>query len=308
MSLFKNFSKVISQSALNNKKNLYQVWTCSTFNNPAHYYLGPNADLKDPYQLSVVAYHTVKKYQSDKALLDKCGVSGNDNLQSLRVRLVQDLATNEALLNQFVHDLTLIFKLNKFDLPIQNLIGSVYTFEHYKGSNVQFYEEYIFPAIRNKLQYASLSNLSDLVISLSNAKYFENKELWNSVLKHLRTRLEGNNAQWVKYNGWDLDAYESIDCSKWTWHNTENERLYEALTKGGPTGRIKHIWRTNWDNLKVSILNRFLYNDKKLGSRLDCFEDQVDQERLKAAINEAGHNGIDIGDVAEQINRPKVNA
>jgi hypothetical protein len=264
------------------------------------FYMNPSADLRDPSQLSLVSYQLVRKVQSDRSLLEKVNQSPA-GLESYRNCLVSDLQSNEELLSRYIDDLKKIIRIQKFDLPVHHLVQSIYSFEHSNSSDSSFYEQYIIPQIKRKLAYASFNNLAQLVVSLSKADYYNDKELWNEILKNLESKMSSPKSHEVKYSGWTLDTYEHNDC-KYTRQESENEKYYSELKQGG-LASLKHQFRVYSDYFKNAFLNRFFFSEARVTQTLNLFEDNVNTDDLKYALTEAEKKGINIGNVIQSLNK-----
>lgn len=306
MSLFKNFNKVLSQATLNNKRNAFLIRSPNALTNPALYYLNNGSDLRDPFNLALVSYHLVRKVQSDREIHKQLSQTGSSSQDSFTLKVLRDIKTNEELLNQYLHDLRLLLKLQKFDLPIAHLVQTLYSFENYNTSDFPFYEQYIFPLIKQKIQYASLHNLYQLTTILTQANYYEDKELWSAIVQRIEEKASAPHLREVKYSGWTLDTYELDERTPEKTPQTENERYFAGGI--GFIGNLKAQYRDLMDYLCNRFWNRFVFTEPRIMSSADSFTEEIDEAKFNAALEEAGRNGIDTANAIRLLNKPKVNA
>lgn len=305
MSFFKNFSKVLSQNTLNAQKRTYILSLKNSIHNPALYYLNQNEPPRDLYALSLVTYHLARRNQSDKKLVELFEHKGDSKapaVASLPNSLVREYEDSQNLANQYGDQLVSVLRANGGDLPVHNAVHALWALEALNKSDKAVYEEHLFPIIKEKIQYASLNNLIELVSVLSNMKYFEDKALWQSVLGQLEKKFEAPGPQQVKYSGWKLDEYE-LDQREQLGIHTENERHYREIRHGGSeqVAQLKRHIREGWDWVKGAFLYRIIHREGRLTSTLDNFQEWPDRDVLRRGLEEARNAGVNVEGVFERL-------
>ena len=152
MSLFKNFSRVISQATLNSKNNTYIVSSQNAIQNPVLYYLSSNSPPKDINELSLVAYHIVKKNELSRGLVNQLESEPNlgaSALTSAYQNLVRASDENERVAHQYVDRLAYLLKTGAGTLPIHNAIQALYAFEAVNKTDRALYNEHLLPIIKD---------------------------------------------------------------------------------------------------------------------------------------------------------------
>jgi len=304
--VFKSFSKVISQATLNAQKRTYIVNHTFSIQNPALYYLNQNTPPQDLFQLSLVSYHLIRKNELGRNLIHQLEGETElpgSNLIDYRDRLLRKTDEDYRLASGYVDQIRKMLKANAGTLPVHNAIQALYAFEGTNKSDVPLYEEYLFPVIREKLAYASLNNLIELAHTLSNVKYYEDKELWNSIVQHLNEKFEKPGPKYVQYSGWDLDAYELQEKgSAHPEHRTETEKHLSQIRGGSKhIANLRHEIRTVFDWLRSGFLYRLLFKEARVSQTLDNFPEILDREKLRRGLEGARNAGINVDSVIGRL-------
>ena len=101
-----------------------------------------------------------------------------------------------------------------------------------------------------------MNNLIDLASVLSNAKNFEDKSLWTEIIQRIEAKFDRPAPKYVKYNGWNLDAYEldETKAAKQQFSTEVQRHLTEIRAGGKLSGNLKHEVRVVYDKLKKYLL------------------------------------------------------
>lgn len=306
MSVFRSFSKVLSQATLNAQKRTYIVNQPFALQNPAHYYLSQTAPPQDLFGLSLVSYHLVRKHEVGRTLVQQIAgeteASASSSLLKYRERLTVDAEKDQSLAGEYVDRMTHLLKTHTGELPVHNAIQALYAFEGTNRSDLALYEEYLFPIIRSKIQYASLNNLIELTNVLTNLNYFQDKDLWNAIVQQIGEKFERPGPKYVKTSGWDLDAYEYEEKSKVSQFQTASERHLEQLRSGnGQVAELRNEIRKIVDYVKTRYLYRLFFSEGRIEQTADNFAETLDRERLRKALQTAGGNGISVDSVLDRL-------
>jgi len=307
MSLFKSFSKVISQATLNSQTKTYILTQRFGIQNPAFYYLNESAPSGDIFQLSLVSYHLARKNEVNRRLLqqleEKSSAQPASELAEYRESLTREADEGNRLVSQHVDKLESLFNSGITNLPINHAIKALYAFEATNKSNIPLYEKFLFPVIKEKLAYASLHNLIELTSLLSSVKYFEDKALWEGILKQLGQKFERPGPEYVKYSGWEINEYENDEKGVVRpKHDTEAERHFNDMIESGKIfGTLKHEVRKAWDSIQSKVLYRFLFRERTLTGTADDFPEILDRERLRTGLEAARNAGINVEDVIGRL-------
>lgn len=304
MSVFRSLSRVLSQQQLNNKANNYVLNLKNSIQNPALYYLHSSTPPQDLYALSLVTYHLVRKHELGQNLVQQIeGQSKGDALTSIQQRFVAETAESQKVVNEHVKELRKLLKVDVGSLPIHNAIQALYAFEATNNSDIPLYEATLFPIIKEKLHYASLNNLIELANILSNAKYFEDKSLWEGLLQQLDAKLNTPRPQYVNYSGWTLDTYEAAsDKSKAEGQISESEQHFNDLKGGSESiADLKHQIRVYADWFISAFVYRFLFGEGRVTQTLDNFQEKTDRERIRRSLESAQNAGFNVDSVTLRL-------
>jgi len=307
MSVFRSFSKVLSQATLNAQKRTYIVNQPFSVQNPALYYLTQTAPPQDLFGLSLVSYHLARKHEVSQNLLQQISqeteASASSNLLNYRQRLSLQAEQDHRLATEYVDRMTHLLRTHTGDLPVHNAIQALYAFEATNRSDLAFYQDYLFPIILSKIQYASLNNLIELTTILANLNHFEDKQLWDSVIKQLHEKFDRPGPKYVKTSGWDLDAYEIDEKgNKKTEFSTGTQLHLEQLRRGnGYVADLKNEIRRVVDQVKSRYLYRLFFSESRIEQTADNFPEVLDRERLRQALQKAGSNGINVESVTGRM-------
>jgi len=306
MSVFRSFSKVLSQATLNAQKKTYIVNQPFAIQNPALYYLSQTAPPQDIYGLSLVSYHLVRKHEVGRNLLQQIAgeteSSASSNLLKYRENLTVESEKDQRLASEYVDRIAHLLRTHTGDLPVHNAIQALYAFEATGRSDLALYEEYLFPIIASKIQYASLNNLIELTTILSNLNYYQNTELWNTIVQQISQKFDRPGPKYVKTSGWDLDTYELEEKGNKTDFQTASERHLEQLRTGnGQLADLRNEIRRVVDYVKTRYLYRFFFSEARIEQTGDNFTESLDRERLRKSLQTAGQNGINVSQVVERL-------
>lgn len=305
MSVFRNFSKVISQATLNSGNRTYMLKLTNSIQNPTLFALSQGTPPQDIFQLSLAAYHLVRKAEAERVVLQQIEGESAKN-QSLfadaQERLENACTENDRLANQYVNELKKTLRSNVTNLPVHNAIQALYALEATNNADATLYEEQLFPLIREKLQYASLHNLIELAGILSNGQHYKDKALWNGVLEQLDAKFDRPGPKYVKYSGWTLDSYEIDTPQAADGHNTEQERYWAERKDGSKHfAELKSEVRGVLDLVRGNFLYRLLQRETRISTALDNFQERLEREKLRKSLEGARNAGIKVDDVIGRL-------
>jgi len=292
MYYFKNFDKLISAKTINNPNNNFLVKFRNSLFTPANYYLGKPITDSDPFKLALVSYHLLRIQERDQSILnqvnDKLSASKNDKtLQQFREKIASELQNNTYALEGHISELKRVLNLNVMEIPIEAAVKSLYSLAHFGETQNEFYHKSIIPVVKAKIGYSGYQNLQDLVVALARTKYYEDQDLWNSILTRLEDKLSRPKEQVVYYSGWTLDTYET-DKVKEKPVQTDNEVYYnDILKRGGFISQVKYQTRNLLNIPLARLTNRFLFNEGRLDTISARYEDTVEEERFIRALEES---------------------
>ncbi len=307
MSVFRSFSKVLSQATLNAQKRTYIVNQTFSVQNPALYYLTQTAPPQDLYGLSLVSYHLARKHEVSQNLLQQIAqeteASASSNLLNYRQTLTLQAEQDQRLATEYVDRMTHLLRTQTGDMPVHNAIQALYAFEATNRSDLAFYQEYLFPLILSKIHNASLNNLIELTSILANLNHFEDKQLWDAIIQNLHVKFDRPGPKYVKTSGWDLDAYEIDEKgNKRAEFATGTQLHLEQLRRGnGYVADIRNEIRKVVDHVKSRYLYRLFFSEARVEQTADSFPEILDRERLKVALQKAGNNGINVESVSGRV-------
>lgn len=305
MSVFKNFTRVLSQSTLNSGNRTYILSLKNSIHNPALFTLSPGAPPQDIFQLSLAAYHLVRKGEIGRNLLHQIeGESAKNNTYAdAQQRLQKDYDDNQKLAGEYTEELRRVLRSGVTTLPVHNAIHALYALEATSNGDAALYEEFLFPVIKEKIQHASLNNLIELTGILSTGKHYKDTALWSSVLKQLDTKFDRPGPKYVTYSGWSLDSYELEAVEEGQdQHETEFER-YWADRKDGSShyANLRSELRVAYDKIKGSFLNRILQRETRIANSLDNFKERLEREKLRKSLEGARSAGINVDAVIGRL-------
>jgi len=201
--------------------------------------------------------------------------------------LHQSFKNNTYALEGHISELKRVLNLNVMEIPIEAAVKSLYSLAHFGETQNEFYHKSIIPVVKAKIGYSSYQNLQDLVVALARTKYYEDKDLWNSILTRLEDKLSRPKEQVVYYSGWTLDTYET-DKVKEKPVQTDNEVYYnDILKRGGFISQVKYQTRNLLNIPLARLTNRFLFNEGRLDTISARYEDTVEEERFIRALEES---------------------
>jgi len=305
MSVFKSFSKVISQATLNSQAKTYILSQRYGVQNPVLYYLNQPTPPQDIFQVSLISYHLARKNEVNRNLLQQLEGSTPESTNSLsdyRNTLSTQAEKENRLAEEYVTQLTSLLNSGMTDLPIDNAVKALYAYEATNRSDVALYEKYLFPVIRSKLAYASLNNLIELTTVLSNIKYFEDKALWEGIVKRLGEKFDRPSPKYVRNTGWELNAYEEDEGPARSKFTTDAERHYADIKESGNVlGNLKNEIRNVWNQIQGRFIYRLFFNEGTLSGVTESFPEVVDKEKLRTGLEGARNAGINVEDVIGRL-------
>lgn len=302
--MFRKYDKLISAASLANPKNNFLVRFRNQITDPTPYYLN-NLTTKalpvDPFEVTLIATHLLRKTETDVALA-KSIQSKEQHILSFKKQLGADIEQTASVLDEYVAQLKKLLTVDATNIPVQGLIGAVYVFEKTGKSDKGIYAK-LLPELKNKLKYASYSNLADLTAALVHGKNYSDKALWTAILDALAAKSSQSQYTDVVYSAWDLDKYELPDekqpkCE----YLTENQQYYKDLVSGGEfSAEFSKQFRKAWDYLTSTWVQWLFFNERRVSSRLNQTPEEVDLGKLVQDLEEVGRSVPDLSAVVQKI-------
>ena len=302
--MFRKYDKIISATSLANRQNNYLINWLFKSTNPTSLYtsrLTNNKLSEDPFELSLLSYHLVRKSKADAALNELAAKDNSEAIKKFTQHLEIEQSYNSSLLDKYIQQLKVVISYSPQDLPVHTAIGAYYSMQFAGKADTQFCNQYLLPVIAQKIQYASLANLADLVEALNNAKSYSNTGLWKKIGEQVNTKASEPKFQEVVYNAWSLDQYEADGQKKkpTTRVESSNQHYYNDLKSGGELlANAKREVRKVLNMISNQALRRLFTNEGRITTTLDQFDEKVEVDDLVRNLEEAANN---VGEAGAQL-------
>lgn len=212
--------------------------------------------------------------------------------ESVRAEIQERLTSNLNEINTYFGEIVSLFKIGRKECPIQTVadISFVLADGPLQVPNATtLIADNLLPTLNEKLQYASVHNLQDILTAFVKLNYVADKELLKRLLTALSKKDFPSQLESVSNHGWTVDQYDNSEasCTCNLMSCTENS-FEKYISQGGVesgAARARFAASELWDYITFNFINPFVFRERRINHRFAKRSVEHDNEVLLATLS-----------------------
>ncbi|EAR95690.2 hypothetical protein TTHERM_00268000 (macronuclear) [Tetrahymena thermophila SB210] len=288
--LLRNFEKLVCQSQLSKAGHKLLLRSPNSTLHPTAFYYKRNSSQRlanemDVFQLGLAAAALTRQANNYAQLLDQV------DKEAVREEVQERITQNHSDLNVYFGEILSLFKIGKKECPVQTVadISYVLAFGPIQVPNAAaIITENLLPVLKEKLDYASIHNLQDILSAFVKLNYVSDKELLKRLITALSQKDFPNQLQPVTNHAWNIDQYEYSDCNSWNIVSCGDNTFEKYIHEGGcenSLAKAKFAVHELLDHISFNFVNPFLFRENRINHRFAKRNADLDHEVLMQTLS-----------------------